>query len=92
MKDMGIEQPGVIDVMYAERNRSDLVAALRSYHDVSQGQSYWKTYLRQASVMWLDSLKRASEDLGKICEPMLILAGDRDDTMLRHRTTDGKTI
>ena len=78
-KELGLDSPGTVDPERAERNKPDIVNLVRERQDAYQGEGYWKTYLRQASFMWLAPMNYSVEDLRKIVDPSLILAGDRDD-------------
>jgi pimeloyl-ACP methyl ester carboxylesterase len=82
IKELGMESPGVVNVEQFERAHPDLVQLLLAHQDAYQGHDYWKTYLRQLSKMWLAPLHYTDEDLKKIGEPTLILAGDRDDVFV----------
>jgi len=62
-KALGMEHPGVVDVDHVERHHPDLIAALRERQDAFQGPEYWKTYLRQISMLWLEPVHYTVEDL-----------------------------
>lgn len=81
-KSFGISGPGIVDFEQVERTQADFVTHLRHQHDTFQGDNYWKTYLRHASHMWLAPLNYTVADFEKIREPILILLGDRDATLV----------
>jgi len=68
----------VVDVALFERAAPDLVERLRAEHSRPGDADYWKTLVRQASVMWLTPLGYAEEDFERIIVPTLVLVGDRD--------------
>jgi pimeloyl-ACP methyl ester carboxylesterase len=74
----GMTEPGVVDTEVFERIEPSMVKLLREYQDPYQGEGYWKTYLRQASFMWLEAMKFTVDDFGTISDPKLIVQGDRD--------------
>jgi pimeloyl-ACP methyl ester carboxylesterase len=76
-KAFGIDGPGCFDPERAERNLPDFVKLARD-NDLFQGEGYWKTLVRNSSFMWLQPLDYLVEDLRKIIDPTLLLAGDRD--------------
>jgi len=81
-KALGMERQGVVDVDRVEQHHPDLIAALRERQDTFQGADYWKTYLRQISMLWLEPVHYTAEDLQHIAVPTLIVSGDRDETFL----------
>jgi hypothetical protein len=62
-----------------ERQDPDIGRRLRERHDVYQGQDYWKSYIVRMSHLWSAPLHYTDEEMMAIRDPVLILAGDRDD-------------
>jgi pimeloyl-ACP methyl ester carboxylesterase len=77
-KMLGVDGPGSFEPERAERNLPDFVKLARDNQDAFQGEGYWKTLVRNSSYMWLQPLNYSVEDLHKISDPVLLLAGDRD--------------
>lgn len=76
LRHMGMERPGVVDIMQTETAMSDLIAMWQSVH--ARGSDYWKTLLLQLSYMWLTPLNYTTEDFARVVTPTLIVVGDRD--------------
>jgi pimeloyl-ACP methyl ester carboxylesterase len=82
VRELGIEQAGVVDFHHLEGHQAGLIDALRRYQDAFQGDGYWRRYLQQVSTLWLEPLHYTADDFLRIAVPMLIVAGDRDETFL----------
>jgi len=78
----GVDGPGSLEPERAERNLPDFVKLARDHQDVFQGEGYWKTLVRNSSYMWLQPLNYSVEDLHKIMDPVLLVAGDRDSIFM----------
>jgi pimeloyl-ACP methyl ester carboxylesterase len=81
-KALGMERRGVVYLEHIEQNHAGLIATIRQHQDAFQGSEYWKIYLRQLSMMWLDPLQYTADDLQRLIAPTLLVGGDRDDTFL----------
>jgi pimeloyl-ACP methyl ester carboxylesterase len=77
-KALGMERRGVVNLEHFERNQAGLLATIRQQQDAVQGHDYWKIYLQQLSMMWLDPLHYTANDLQRLIAPTLLMGGDRD--------------
>jgi pimeloyl-ACP methyl ester carboxylesterase len=72
-KQMGLESPGIVNFERFEQYDPRWVLHLQQQYES------WHDILIQISHMWLAPWDHTDEDLRKIGEPTLLLAGDRDD-------------
>src|SRR5262249_2950891 len=79
MEQVGIEQPGIVNFEQFERSEPGFVELMREHQDAFQGDGYWKSYMTQFSGLALAPLHYTTEEMERITEPLLLLAGDRDD-------------
>src|SRR5262245_9420698 len=72
-KALGMERRGVVNLEHVEQNHTSLIATIRQHQDAFQGPEYWKIYLRQLSMMWLDPLQYTADDLQRLMAPTLLV-------------------
>jgi pimeloyl-ACP methyl ester carboxylesterase len=78
-KALGFEKPGTVNIERIQRENPELVTLLQTEHVQSDDPDYWKTLLKQYSVLWWTPLNYTAEDFHKIVEPTHILQNDRDE-------------
>jgi len=76
---LGIEKSGVVNFEQIQRDNPELITHLKMEHVRSDNPEYWKTLLKQYSVLWWTPLDYTADDFHKITEPTLILLGDSDE-------------
>jgi pimeloyl-ACP methyl ester carboxylesterase len=79
LKAFGLESPGIVNFEKIQRDHSDTIPFLQAEHPRADNPEYWKTLLKQYSVMWWEPLDYTADDFQKIKEPTLIVANDRDN-------------
>jgi len=76
---LGIEGLGVVNIERLQHESPGIFQLLLEHEGVFQGPEYWKSYLLQVSYMWAEPFLYTDDELKKIGEPTLLLAGDRDE-------------
>ncbi|HKP51771.1 MAG TPA: alpha/beta hydrolase [Chloroflexia bacterium] len=79
LKGFGFPEPGVIDFERMEREEQDWVQYLKAEHARADDPDYWKTLMKQISILWWNVQDYRVEDIQKVTAPTLILLGDRDE-------------
>jgi len=79
LKALGFEKSGVVNIEQIQRDDPELITLLKTEHVRADDPDYWKTLLKQYSVLWWTPLDYTAKDFHKITEPTLILVGDRDE-------------
>jgi pimeloyl-ACP methyl ester carboxylesterase len=69
----------VVNIEHIQRDNPDLITLLQTEHVRAGDPDYWKTLLKQYSVLWWTPLNYTAGDFQKITEPTLILQNDRDE-------------
>jgi pimeloyl-ACP methyl ester carboxylesterase len=80
-KALGFEKFGVVNIEQIRRDNPELITLLQTEHVRADNPDYWKTLLKQYSVLWWTRLDYTADDFHKITEPTLILQNDRDEFM-----------
>jgi pimeloyl-ACP methyl ester carboxylesterase len=88
MKAVGFEGPGQVNIERIQRESPEWVEEMKHDHVNADDPDYWKTLLKQISVMWWTALDYTSQDFQKITEPSLILLGDRDGIVELQQAVD----
>jgi len=78
-KALGFEKTGVVNIEQIKRDNPELITLLQTEHVRADDPDYWKTLLKQYSVLWWAPLDYTADDFHKITEPTLILQNDRDE-------------
>lgn len=73
-----IDRSGAVNLPYFTEKNPEMLAWLKSAHH-AEDPDFWQTHLQQHGAMWRAPLNTRKEDLQKIADPTLILAGDRDE-------------
>ena len=81
LKALGFEKSGVVKIEEIQRNHPNLTTLLKTEHVRADDPDYWKTLLKQYSVLWWAPRNYTANDFQKITEPTLILLGDRDEVV-----------
>jgi pimeloyl-ACP methyl ester carboxylesterase len=81
LRQFGFERPGEVNFEYVEKTFPELLEVLKAEHMGSGDPGYWKTLLKQISLMFWTPLDYSAADFQKITDPALILMGDRDGTI-----------
>ena len=76
---LGFEKYGVVNIEQIQRDSPELITLLKTEHARTDDPDYWKTLLKQYSVLWWTPLDYTADDFNKITEPTLILQNDRDE-------------
>jgi len=78
-KALGFEKSGVVNIEQIQRNNPELITLLQTEHVRVDDPDYWKTLLKQYSVLWWAPLEYTADGFHKIAEPTLIFQNDRDE-------------
>lgn len=78
LKNWGIEGQGNVNFNKLKEVIPQFTSELSQLHSSVYGEGYWKKLLKEISKMWCDPLAFPKDEIKKIEEPILILAGDRD--------------
>jgi len=78
-KAMGFEKPGMVNIEQIQRDHPELITLLKGEHVRVDEPDYWKTLLKQYSILWWSPPGYTADDFHKITEPTLVLQGDRDE-------------
>lgn len=87
LRELGVDGPGAVDFEHLRRTWPAYVEKWQARHS-PQGADHWKSLLHQLSVMWWTPLNYTAEDFAKISAPVLILTGDRDETVSLEETVE----
>lgn len=79
MRQWGIEGPGKVNLETMMEVIPQFTQKLPELHSSIYGDEYWKKLVQDISHMWCDPKAFPSEEIKKIEEPILIIAGDRDE-------------
>jgi pimeloyl-ACP methyl ester carboxylesterase len=74
---LGADEAGLPDLERLDAQLAELAAPLKSSHP--GGTEQWEALVRQTAPMWLGYAGLMPNDVGAIEEPVLVLAGDRDE-------------
>jgi pimeloyl-ACP methyl ester carboxylesterase len=87
-KSFGFEKPGVVNIERIQTESPELITLLQTEHIRTENPDYWKTLLKQYSVLWWTPLDYTADDFHKILEPTLILQNDRDEFVELERAIE----
>ena len=79
MKQWGIEGPGEVNLETMMEVIPQFTQKLPELHSSIYGEEYWKKLIQNISRMWCNPAAFPNEEIKKIKEPILIIAGDRDE-------------
>ena len=88
LKPLGFERSGVVNIEQIQRDDPDLITLLKTEHVHADDPDYWKTLLKQYSVLFLTPLNYTADDFHKIIDSTLILVGDRDELIELEQTVE----
>jgi pimeloyl-ACP methyl ester carboxylesterase len=74
---LGADDAGTPDIAQLEEHLGDFAAVVKSWHP--GGSQQWQALVQQTAPMWLDYAGLTPDDLQRIVDPALVLAGDRDE-------------
>jgi pimeloyl-ACP methyl ester carboxylesterase len=74
---LGANDAGTPDIAQLEEHLGDFAGILKSQHP--GGEQQWQALVQQTAPMWLDYAGLTPDDLQEILDPVLVLAGDRDE-------------
>ena len=78
MKGWGIEGPGKVNIETMMEVIPQFTQKLPELHSSVYGDEYWKKLVQDISKMWCDPDAFPGDEIEKIEDPTLIIAGDRD--------------
>ena len=78
MKGWGIAGPGQVNLKTMMEVIPQFTKDLPKLHSSVYGDEYWKKLVQDISKMWCDPKAFPGDELEKIGEPIMIIAGDRD--------------
>ncbi|MFW9851725.1 MAG: alpha/beta fold hydrolase [Candidatus Thorarchaeota archaeon] len=79
MKSWGINGPGEVNIEKMMEVIPQFTQKLPELHSSIYGDEYWKKLLQDISHMWLDPSSFPGKLIKQINNPILIIAGDRDE-------------
>jgi pimeloyl-ACP methyl ester carboxylesterase len=74
---LGADAAGTPDIAQLEAHLGDFADIFKSLHP--GGTQKWQALVQQTAPMWLDYAGLTPDDLRRIVDPALVLAGDRDE-------------
>jgi pimeloyl-ACP methyl ester carboxylesterase len=74
---LGADAAGVADVAYLEQELGEEVDDIKALHQ--GGEQHWAALIQQTASMWLSYDGIPAERISAIDQPVLVVAGDRDD-------------
>jgi pimeloyl-ACP methyl ester carboxylesterase len=76
----GFPAPGEVDLPLLEREfGDDFYAETRAAHEHVADDAGWRRFLEQISALWLTVPRYEDAQLAAVEDPVLVIAGDRDD-------------
>jgi pimeloyl-ACP methyl ester carboxylesterase len=88
LKAFGLEKSGVVNIEKIQRDHPETIPSLEAEHARADAPDYWKTLLKQYSVLWWEPLDYTADDFRKITEPTLVVLGDRDELIELEQAVD----
>lgn len=80
MHEIGFPSPGEVDFERFERENGEWIEYLKKDH-VREGElDYWKTLMRQISLLWSTPIAYTAAEVARIEVPALVAVGDRDES------------
>jgi pimeloyl-ACP methyl ester carboxylesterase len=74
---LGADASGVPDSAHLDAQLGEFTEEIKALHP--GGEEQWRTLVRESAAMWLDYEGLGADELHAIQEPVLVLAGDRDE-------------
>lgn len=87
-KALGFEKSGVVNIEKIQRDSPELITLLQTEHVRADDPDYWKTLLKQYSVLWWAPLDYTVDGFHKLTEPTFILQNDRDEIVELEQAVD----
>jgi pimeloyl-ACP methyl ester carboxylesterase len=88
LKAFGLERSSVVNIEKIQRDHPESIPLMKIEHVRADNPDYWKTLLKQYSVMWWAPLDYTADDFRKITEPTLVVVGDRDELIELEQSID----
>lgn len=79
MKEIGFPAPGDVDFEKFERENGEWIESLKKDHPREGDPDYWRTFMRQISLLWSTPIAYTAAELARIDVPALVAVGDRDE-------------
>jgi pimeloyl-ACP methyl ester carboxylesterase len=72
-----IDAADVPDLARLEEDWGEGTAVVKSWH--AGGEAHWRALVHQSAALWLSTTPLRREEVARVEEPVLVIAGDRDE-------------